>query len=146
MYRHFSGKSGKSQSQDRLALAKTAIAHLSEMCSNLDAVRVIFPVAEADLSSLRYHCPDPASEEIVPVGRRYDKTFDKILTAFVEDMLRGMQDPINVRNVSFGTTEAFEIFKKYTTRDGITADHEMYIAGNYLMEINKVFKSINLSW
>ena len=130
------GKSNKAKSDDRRSMASTAFTHLSEICSNHDAPEVVFPSEPEDKASLRQYCPDPVSEEIVPVGRRFDGQFFKLLRAFVVDMLKPLRNPINIDKVPLGETDAFHYFKKFESDD----DPETLIAATYLMEFNKVWR------
>ena len=120
----------------------TAFTHLREMCSNLDCSKVVFPSTEEHRINLRHYCPDPAGEEIVSIGRRYEQNFYKVMCAFVKDMINGgMRSPIDVTGVRWGEQELSVRWKDLTTDGNVRVGDEKYIAGNYLMEFNKVCRN-----
>ena len=128
--------SGDSKSDDRKSLAKAAYGQLSFLCSNIDALKVVFPSTKEEKDSLGRHCPDPASEELVPAQRRPDRNFYKILRTFVEEMVTDVEK-VDLKKVEFGGSEAFHYFKALIPADG-RLDNELHIAVKYLMEFNKV--------
>ena len=135
-----SSGTSKKKTEDRKALAKEAYEHLTKMCSNLDAFKVVFPSTPEIKDSLVQHCPEKAVEDLVSVGRRFDRNFHKILRIFVETMVENVKG-VDVKNFAFGEQDAFHDIQRLVPKDA-KWDDEIHIAVRYLMEFNKAFQKL----